>query len=157
MAEYKFVSYTYEGEKDAEGRPHGKGTMTYIADKSEDERARDCKYEGEFVHGVRHGEGAICRDSFFPNPQTEYEWYSEGEYDNCGRLIHSSHPAGSYKRYTRSWCITWEGTWENDMPVKPRRDYKDQYPDKNDLALARATALEAFKGEPSENKSSSSL
>ena len=145
MDEIRFVSCFYEGELDEQGLPHGKGTMTYIADKSENADARDYKYEGEFVHGVRNGEGCICRDSFFPNPKTEYEWYSEGDYDSCGRLIHPSHPAGTYRRYLSGWCIVWEGIWENDMPVKPKRDYKDQYPDARDMALARATAWETLR------------
>ena len=145
MDELKFIYCTYEGPVDAQGLPHGKGTMVYVADKSEDADARDLKYEGEFVHGVRHGEGCLCRDSYFPNSKTQYEWYSEGDYDSCGRLIHPVHAPGSYERYLRGWCIYWEGTWENDMPVKPKRDYKDQYPNENDIARARATALELVR------------
>ena len=145
MNELKFIYCTYEGPVDAQGLPHGKGTMIYVADKSEDADARDLKYEGEFVHGVRHGEGYLCRDSYFPNSKTQYEWYSEGDYDGCGRLIHPVHAPGSYERYLRGWCIYWEGTWENDMPVKPKRDYKDQYPNENDIARARATALELVR------------
>ncbi len=141
MENYKFISCTYDGPVDEAGYPHGNGTMIYIADKSEDKDARDYKYVGAFKHGVRQGEGYICRDSYFPNPQSEYAWYSEGEYDGCGRLIHPKNRPGSYERYLSGWCIQWKGTWENDVPTVPKREFSDQYPDdENDRAVARATA-----------------
>ena len=145
MKEYIFILCQYEGQVDGQGLPHGNGSLTYLADKTKDVNARDYRYKGEFVHGVRQGMGCICRVSWFPNPQTAYEWYSEGDYDSAGRLVHPLHPAGSYESHVRGWCITWEGTWENDIPTKPKRDYEDEYPDEDDLALARATAFEAIR------------
>ena len=46
---------TYIGELDEYNKPHGKGVLTYLPS---DKQAR-IRYEGEFNHGVRQGEGVM--------------------------------------------------------------------------------------------------
>ena len=145
MDKTNIASCQYTGPVDAAGLPHGKGTMLYIADKTEDSDARDFKYEGEFVHGIRHGQGYICRMSYVPNSKTAYEWYSEGDYDAAGRLIAPTHSPGSYEPYHFSWVIFWQGTWENDIPTIPKLNYSDHYPTVTDLQAAAETAYEVIK------------
>lgn len=121
----KIVKCVYKGEMDAEGLPHGKGVMNYIVEKDPSEELmfdnqHDLRYKGEFVHGLRQGEGDLHAMGVGYNPVSRYEWYSQGEYDSCGRLIYSSHTEGSYEEYVRVWYPYFEGTWQNDLPQKPR-------------------------------------
>ena len=121
----KIVKYIYTGEVDAEGLPHGNGVLNYIVEKGPSEERTfdnqyDLRYKGEFVHGLRQGEGDLHAMGVGYNPVSRYEWYSQGEYDSCGRLVQSSHPEGSYQEFVRVWYPYFEGTWQNDLPLKPR-------------------------------------
>lgn len=121
----KIVKCVYTGEVDAEGLPHGNGVLNYIVEKDPSEERTfdnqyDLRYKGEFVHGLRQGEGDLHAMGVGYNPVSRYEWYSQGEYDSCGRLIQTSHPEGSYEEYVRVWYPYFEGTWQNDLPLKPR-------------------------------------
>ncbi len=121
----KIVKCIYTGEVDAEGLPHGNGVLNYIVEKDPSEERTfdnqyDLRYKGEFVHGLRQGEGDLHAMGVGYNPVSRYEWYSQGEYDSCGRLIQTSHPEGSYQEFVRVWYPYFEGTWQNDLPLKPR-------------------------------------
>ena len=121
----KIVKCIYKGEVDAEGLPHGKGELYYIVKKSPSEELKfddqhNLRYRGEFHHGLRQGEGDLHVMGVGYNPVSRYEWYSQGEYDCCGRLIYPSHPEGSYQEFVRVWYPYFEGTWQNDLPLKPR-------------------------------------
>ncbi len=121
----KIVKCIYTGEVDAEGLPHGNGVLNYIVEKDPSEERTfdnqyDLRYMGEFVHGLRQGEGKLLAMGVGYNPVSRYEWYSQGEYDSCGRLIQTSHPEGSYQEFVRVWYPYFEGTWQNDLPLKPR-------------------------------------
>ena len=121
----KIVKCIYTGEVDAEGLPHGNGVLNYIVEKDPSEERTfdnqyDLRYKGEFVHGLRQGEGDLHAMGVGYNPVSRYEWYSQGEYDSCGRLVQSSHPEGSYQEFVRVWYPYFEGTWQNDLPLKPR-------------------------------------
>lgn len=114
----EIVGWTYEGDKNDIGLPHGTGTMIYS------NKFRPLlKYVGEFVHGVRQGKGTIYSYAPHPeleNPIDEYAWYSMGDYDSAGRLIRPSHKRGSYESFARLWDIVYEGLWENDFPLKKK-------------------------------------
>lgn len=121
----KIVKCIYKGEVDAEGLPHGNGVLNYIVEKDPSEELKfdnqyDLRYRGEFHHGLRQGEGDLHVMGVGYNPVSRYEWYSQGEYDSCGRLIYSSHPEGSYQEFVPVWYPYFEGTWQNDLPLKPR-------------------------------------
>lgn len=54
----------YQGDVDEAGRPHGRGKLLYVVEKDPREERRfadegDIKYEGEFEHGKRHGDGDL--------------------------------------------------------------------------------------------------
>ena len=60
----KIVKCIYTGEVDAEGLPHGNGVLNYIVEKDPSEERTfdnqyDLRYKGEFVHGLRQGEGDL--------------------------------------------------------------------------------------------------
>lgn len=143
--EKAIIGCIYEGKIDTEGRPHGQGKMVY---KVNDEQFKDMRYNGEFVHGVRQGEGCLSFAKQMPNSQTAYEWYSEGDYDCCGRLVHPLHEPGSYRAWVDAWYIMFEGQWENDMPTRPKKQYPGAEPDEETLADARLTAYEAVRELP---------
>ncbi|MBP5548048.1 MAG: hypothetical protein J6X58_04040 [Bacteroidales bacterium] len=109
-------STSYEGPVDEDGLPHGEGTMTYTyGDKIK-------KYKGNFVHGIREGEGELLYPTQIKNSMTESEYYMQGDYDNAGRQISSPKP-GSYKEYIDAWCIEYKGLWCNDLPkVRPEEE-----------------------------------
>ena len=79
----------YEGEVDAEGRPHGKGTMKYASgDVYEGEYKDDKKhgrgkqvwpngdiYDGQWLNNYAHGEGTMY---FTKNKQVHKGSYYEG-------------------------------------------------------------------------------
>ena len=119
----KIIKCVYSGEVDADSLPHGKGKMDYIVERrpgdSFPEEGNLC-YKGEFVHGLRHGEGDLHCLGLIHNPVSEYELYSEGEYDSCGRFIHGSNPPGSWQRYVKCWYPSFEGLWQDDMPLESR-------------------------------------
>ncbi len=121
----KIVKCTYKGEVDEAGLPHGKGELYYIVEKDPGENLmfddqKNLRYKGEFHHGVRQGEGDLHALGIAYNPVSQYEWYSEGEYDGCGRLIHPAHESGTWEQFVRMWYPYFEGTWQADIPVKPR-------------------------------------
>ena len=100
----------YEGPVDADGQPHGEGTMYYYYGEKQK------RYTGHFEHGVREGQGELCQLATAPNPLTESEYYMQGDYDGCGRQI-SSPPPGSYEPYHKAWYIDYKGLWHNDRPL----------------------------------------
>lgn len=124
----KIIQLLYTGETDEDGRPHGEGVLRYVVEPDLEKIAKDpiykgygdLRYRGRFEHGLRQGEGDLHALGLHPNPVSEYEWFSEGEYDCCGRLTHPSHEPGSYQRNVQMWYPYFEGTWENDMPLKSR-------------------------------------
>lgn len=155
----KIIKCVYKGEVDAAGLPHGKGVMNYIVEKDPAEELmfpdqNDLRYEGEFVHGLRQGDGDLHALGIGYNPVSEYEWYSEGEYDSCGRLIHSSNAPGTWQRYVRMWYPYFEGTWQSDMPQKPRwgEDILEESVSKSAWEYIRITMWEAVKALPLGNK-----
>ena len=99
----------YNGQKDEEGRPHGHGTMEYVASAS-----KKFKYEGHFVHGVRSGYGEWYELNRYIQEYEPWEWVQMGEYDSCGRLIHPNTKSGPRKEVIESWNQTFRGWWRND-------------------------------------------
>jgi len=140
----KFIKLLYVGETDENGLPHGEGELRYVVEPDSEKEAQDpihkgtgdLRYKGHFEHGLRHGEGDLHELGLIYNPVSQYAWYSEGEYDSCGRLIHSSNPSGSWKEHVQCWYPYFEGTWENDMPLKSRWGEKIR---KSDLKYCQAT------------------
>lgn len=73
--------YSYEGEKDQEGRPHGQGRCTY---------PNESYYEGRWVHGKKHGQGVvlsrgglhICGTWVEDQPNGTVNWHKEDK-DNA--------------------------------------------------------------------------
>ena len=106
------VRTIYNGQKDDEGRPHGHGTMEYIASSS-----KKYKYEGHFVHGVRSGYGVWYEMFQYIREYEEWEWAQMGEYDSCGRLIHPNTKSGPRKEIVELWNQTFRGWWRNDDAV----------------------------------------
>lgn len=146
----KIIKLEYSGPVDEQGRPHGTGTMIYKVEPEADdsfEGKEDLRYKGEFVHGMRHGEGDLHTLGLAYNPVSEYEWYSEGEYDSCGRFIHPANPPGSYERCVKCWYPYFEGTWQDDMPLKSRWDNDI---DKVGMTYVRNTSKEAVSELPFE-------
>ena len=123
----KITKLVYKGEVDEAGLPHGKGELHYVVEKDPKEERMfddlgDLRYKGEFLHGIRQGDGDLHALGLGYNPVSKYEWYSQGEYDSCGRLIYSGHKPGSYNEYVPIWYPYFEGTWQDDQPLKPRWD-----------------------------------
>lgn len=106
----RLVVTGYDGPVDDEGRPHGRG-LQYLTDGE-----NVYNYDGDFVHGLRHGYGKLLVSSYIPNSMTESEYYMQGDYDAAGRQI-SHPPAGSYQSTIKAWCVKYEGHWENDKPL----------------------------------------
>lgn len=155
----KIVKCIYKGEVDAEGLPHGKGEMYYIVKKNPSEELKfdnqhNLRYRGEFHHGLRQGEGDLHVMGVGYNPVSRYEWYSQGEYDSCGRLIYSSHPEGSYQEFVPVWYPYFEGTWQNDFPLKPRwgEDSVKESVSKMGWKYVQKTAKDAIETLPFEMK-----
>jgi hypothetical protein len=148
MEPRKIIRLEYEGERDTNGLPHGEGRLEYFVDEEHipfpqypdlREYYREVGrmvYKGHFEHGVRQGKGYLAE--LMLRPASPYEWYSEGEYD-CGHLIRPEHPDGSYREgvCTKFWYFRFEGTWEDDMPFKPR--YPEQTLNEEDLRYIRRT------------------
>ena len=105
----KIAHTIYNGQKDEEGRPHGHGTMEYVASAT-----KKYRYEGHFVHGVRSGYGVWYELSQYIREYEEWEWVQMGEYDSCGRLIHPNNKPGPRKEVIESWNQTFRGWWRND-------------------------------------------
>lgn len=121
----EIIKCVYKGEVDEKGLPHGSGKMLYVVKPDGDETIKglgDLRYQGEFCHGLRHGEGDLHVLGLINNPVSEYEWYAEGDYDSCGRFLGSKNPPGSWRRFVECWYPCFEGTWENDIPLKSRWD-----------------------------------
>ena len=119
----KIIKLEYTGPLDENGLPHGKGVMLYMVEpdpKDTYKGKNNLRYKGEFVHGLRHGDGDLHALGLIHNPVSEYEWYSEGDYDGCGRLIHPSNAAGTWEPHVQCWYPYFEGTWQDDMPLKSR-------------------------------------
>jgi len=81
----------YEGERNSEGEPHGKGKITYT---------NEATYEGEFENGKPHGFG---KKSFKSGITYEGE-FKNGKYDGNGKL-------------TDNGKVVLEGIWDADTPV----------------------------------------
>ena len=105
----KIAHTIYNGQKDEDGRPHGHGTMEYVASAT-----KKYRYEGHFVHGVRSGYGVWYELSQYIREYEEWEWVQMGEYDSCGRLIHPNTKPGPRKEVIDSWNQTFRGWWRND-------------------------------------------
>ena len=119
----KIIKLEYTGPLDENGLPHGKGVMLYLVEpdpKDTFKGKNNLRYKGEFVHGLRHGDGDFHALGLIHNPVSEYAWYSEGEYDGCGRLIRPSNSAGTWEPFVQCWYPYFEGTWQDDMPLKSR-------------------------------------
>lgn len=144
----KIVKLNYRGEMDEAGLPHGKGEIRYIVEPESNKNQEgigDICYEGEFVHGLRHGDGELQILGMYPNPVSEYEWYSEGEYDGCGRLIFPSHRSGSYEPFLPMWYRYFQGTWKNDMPQKSRWKDGPLDIDRTIMKIIRNTRFKVLK------------
>ena len=156
MADTRNIIRTeYDGPKDRQGRPHGEGSMYYYADEDHVpfpqypnlreyyKEVGRMIYRGHFEHGVRQGEGRIAVLGL-AGRASKYEWYSEGEYDCCGRLIHPEHPEGSWQEDVRMkyWHEVFEGTWQDDMPLETK--HWRGMPDEDDLRLIRTTCKEVL-------------
>ena len=120
----KIAYWIFTGEFDENNLPHGPGEMEYSS------KIRPLyKYEGEFVHGMRQGKGKFswyAPHNELSNPLDQYAWYSIGEYDGAGRLVHPQNAQGSWEPYQRLWDVVYEGMWENDSPVcKVGKSYKE--------------------------------
>ena len=156
----KIIKCVYKGEVDKQGLPHGTGKILYVVEpdpekeikRPYDEGLGNLCYEGTFEHGVRQGDGDLHSLGLGYNPVSRYEWFSEGEYDGCGRLIHPTHEEGSYQEYVQVWYPYFEGTWQDDMPLKARWYDEDpmQKISKAGLAYIRLTSHEAVKNLPFE-------
>ena len=105
----KIAHTIYNGQKDEDGRPHGHGTMEYVASAT-----KKYRYQGHFVHGVRSGYGVWYELSQYIREYEEWEWVQMGEYDSCGRLIHPNTKPGPRKEVIDSWNQTFRGWWRND-------------------------------------------
>lgn len=105
----KIAHTIYNGQKDEDGRPHGHGTMEYVASAT-----KKYRYEGHFVHGVRSGYGVWYELSQYIREYEEWEWVQMGDYDSCGRLIHPNTKPGPRKEVIDSWNQTFRGWWRND-------------------------------------------
>ncbi len=148
----KIVKCIYSGELDAEGRPHGRGSLRYKVQPEEGdsyEGAEDLLYEGDFVHGLRQGEGRLMVLGLINNPVSEYEWYAEGDYDSCGRFIQGANPPGSWRRLVPCWYPCFQGTWEHDKTGVAKYGEKLT---KRDKLHAERTEWEAIKEIPFELK-----
>lgn len=151
----KIIKIAYEGEKDAQGLPHGKGRMEYFADEDHIpypeypdlreyyKEVGQMIYNGHFEHGVRQGEGSIFFLGLNPSSADQYEWYSEGDYD-CGRLIHPEHPDGSWRQGIRQkrWDEMFKGTWKDDLPYETTHWLG--MPSEHDLDLIRTTCKDVL-------------
>jgi hypothetical protein len=87
---------TYAGEVNKEGKPHGKGTLTYL---STDQYKRNT-YVGQFVDGNRHGSGVLTW-----NDRRRYEGeFDKGWIHGRGRTTHPNGDVydGDYVRDQRS-------------------------------------------------------
>lgn len=112
----EIINITYKGDKDEQGLPHKKGVMEYET-RDKHGFTENYKYEGYFVHGKRHGYGTWSIMLFHQNPIDKYSWYSEGEYDDVGRLIHPKHESGSYEPHFIEWKEEYAGWWKDDLPT----------------------------------------
>lgn len=144
----------YQGDVDEAGRPHGRGKLVYVVEKDPRKERRfadegNIKYEGEFEHGKRHGDGDLHVLGVGYNPVSEYAWYSEGDYDSCGRLIRPSNSSGSYQQYVPMWYPCFEGIWQDDEPKESRwEEGKLGKITKSDWQYIRLTSYEAVKALP---------
>ena len=123
MEPRKIIRLEYDGERDADGLPPGKGELRYVVEHRPDDSfpgQGGLRYVGEFVHGLRHGDGDLHALGSMYNPVSEYEWYAEGDYDSCGRFLHPAHAPGSWQRTVKCWYPAFEGIWQDDMPLKSR-------------------------------------
>ncbi len=123
--DYKLQMTKYSGPKDSEGQPHGYGTAYYSNGDQE------FRYEGMFRHGKRHGFGELTCKGTKENPQEEWQWYQEGDYDSAGRLIHPLHEPGSYSKYIETWWWEYSGWWREDKQAEDNTD-ADRYNDSVD-------------------------
>lgn len=103
---------SYTGPKDKEGRPNGYGVAYYR------KKRHEYKYEGMFLAGKRHGFGTYFCKGTIENPQEEWQWYMEGEYDSAGRLIQPRHEPGSYTKYIDKWWCEYSGWWRDDAMIE---------------------------------------
>lgn len=110
----------YSGPKDSEGKPHGYGTAYYK------DGSQEFRYVGMFRHGKRHGFGELTSKGTKENPQEEWQWYQEGDYDSAGRLIHPLHEPGSYTKYIETWWWEYSGWWREDQQAEDETDV-DRY------------------------------
>ena len=88
---------TYTGEKDASGRPHGKGTLTYSDGNV---------YSGEFEEGIPHGVGVF---TWAEGGSFEGEWERGAE-------------VGKYRLTTSQEAETNAGVTETDEDLARRMD-----------------------------------
>jgi hypothetical protein len=95
----------YEGEKDAEGKRHGQGTLT----------GRDgAKYEGAWVHGEQHGKGTLTTS----NGTTYTGEFVDGKFHGQGELtIGDEKWTGEFVR----------GVIVNGTHSKPSRTYTGEF------------------------------
>ena len=90
FAETDFCPENYKGETDENGLPHGKGTMKYEKRVtfawfwSMDDSIAPKRYEGQWEHGVRCGEGKM---TFYADNSQHYSYTGEwvaGLPEGCG-------------------------------------------------------------------------
>jgi hypothetical protein len=87
----RFAEYTYEGEKDVSGKPHGKGTIVF--------KSNGAAYTGEFVDGKMHGTGTLSAQTTLSEDPIIFT----GEFHN-GRPFNGSGAVVTLQGYT-------SGTW----------------------------------------------
>ena len=105
---------TYNGPVDQEGRPHGVGRTVEVDYKS---------YEGDFVHGKRHGHGEVLYanghrfvGAFEDDARCGLgrEWWPNGQLKHEGAYLRSQRH-GPGKMYSAEGALVFDGricSWE---------------------------------------------
>lgn len=113
------MEMNYEGERDKEGRPHGKGVLS-------DEFG--VLYEGDFVHGKREGKGIEYDERGYVSYVGEWkedERNGIGSEYVCNQIVYDGEwKGGRANGFGRSFDvegeILYEGLWENDEPKEKK-------------------------------------
>jgi hypothetical protein len=128
----------YVGQRDAEGRPHGQGVMTYTtnlpdAENRLDRKRKGNKYTGQWLHGRKHGQGrldihtlntfdkATAKTNFncdvYVGPFVDDLFHGQGVYTyNCGDRYEGTFDKGvmtGAARYVATSGAVYVGKYEN--------------------------------------------
>ena len=77
--------FSYTGSHNAQGNPHGRGTMTWIRSKN--------RFEGNFTNGTREGKGCF----YFADGSSLSGYFKNGNLDGIGLY---TYPDGSFLKGT---------------------------------------------------------